>query len=121
MRSARGSVSVTLAAGIGVALVVVMGCADVARALLARARAEAVADLAALAAAQELALPSGAEPASFAETYASANDARLVSCACEPGSNEAIVRVAVDVEGFLLPLPAREVVSSARAVVDLPP
>jgi hypothetical protein len=29
--------------------------------------------------------------------------------------------VAVDVEGFLLPLPDREVVSSARAVVDLPP
>jgi secretion/DNA translocation related TadE-like protein len=118
--SERGSVSVVVAAGVAMALVVAMGAADVGRALLARARADAAADAAALAAAQELALPTGADPVSFAAAYAAANDADLVSCACEPGTTEAVVRVAVDVGGFLLPLPDRRVVAVARAVVDLP-
>ena len=59
MRSERGSVSLVVAASVGMALVVTMGAADVGRALIARSRAEAAADLAALAAAQELAFPSG--------------------------------------------------------------
>jgi Flp pilus assembly protein TadG len=103
-----------------VALVVTMGAADVGRALVARSRAEAVADLAALAAAQELALPTGADPEALAAEYAARNGGRLLSCACAPGTTEAVVRVAVDVDGFLLPLAAREVVADARAIVDLP-
>jgi secretion/DNA translocation related TadE-like protein len=102
------------------ALVVTMGAADVGRALVARARAEAVADLAALAAAQELALPSGTDPASIAADYADRNGARLVSCSCAAGTSEAVVEVAVPVSGFLLPLADRDVVRVARAVVDLP-
>jgi secretion/DNA translocation related TadE-like protein len=120
MRSERGSVSVVIAAGVGMALVVAMGASDVGRALIARSRAEAVADLAALAAAQDLALPSDVEPTSSAERYATANGARLVSCSCPAGSSEAIVTVALDVEGFLLPVADREVIASARAVVDVP-
>jgi secretion/DNA translocation related TadE-like protein len=120
LRSQRGSVSVVVAAAVGMALIVTMGVADVGRALIARSRAEAVADLVALASAQELALPSGVEPAAVAEDYAARNSARLVSCSCPPGSREAIVRVAVDVGGFLLPLPDREVVGAARALIDLP-
>jgi secretion/DNA translocation related TadE-like protein len=120
MRSEAGSVSVVVAAVVGMALVVTMGVADVGRALVARSRAEAVADLAALAAAQEIALPSGSEPAALAEDYASRNGARLLACSCEIGSSEAVVRVSVEVGGFLLPLAAREVVGTARAVVDLP-
>jgi secretion/DNA translocation related TadE-like protein len=116
----RGSVSVVVAAGVGVALVMTMGAADVGRAVLARSRAEAVADLVALAAAQDLAMPTGTEPASSAMSYASANGARLVSCSCPMGSWEAVVTVAVEVRGFLLPLSDREVIASARAVVDLP-
>ena len=58
----RGSISVVVAAAVGMSLVVTMGAADVGRALIARSRAEAVADLAALAAAQELAFPSGSIP-----------------------------------------------------------
>ena len=116
----RGSVSVVVAAAVGMALVVTMGAADVGRALVARARAEAVADLAALAVAQELVLPSGVEPSQIAADYADRNGARLVSCTCSPGSLEATVRVEVDVRGFLLPLPDRTVVGVARAVVDLP-
>lgn len=120
MRSERGSVSVVVAAAVGMALVVTMGAADVGRALIARSRAEAVADLAALAAAQELAFPSGTEPTQLAEHYAVRNGARLVSCSCTEGTSEATVRVAVPVRGFLLPLADRDVIGIARAVVDLP-
>jgi secretion/DNA translocation related TadE-like protein len=116
----RGSVSVVVAAAVGMALVVTMGAADVGRALIARSRAEAVADLAALAAAQELAFPSGTDPADLAADFAIRNGARLVSCSCAEGSSEAIVRVAVQVRGFLLPLADRDVIGIARAVVDLP-
>ncbi len=121
MRSEQGSVSVVVAAAVGMALVVTMGAADVGRALIARARAEAVADLSALAAAQELAFPSGAQqPARSAADYAVRNGARLVSCSCARGTSEATVRVAVPVQGFLLPLADRDVIGVARAVVDLP-
>jgi secretion/DNA translocation related TadE-like protein len=116
----RGSVSVVVAAAVGMALVVTMGAADVGRALIARSRAEAVADLSALAAAQELAFPSGTDPASFAADVAIRNGARLVSCSCAEGTSEAIVRVGIPVGGFLLPLADRDVIGVARAVVDLP-
>jgi secretion/DNA translocation related TadE-like protein len=116
----RGSVSVVVAAAVAMALVVTMGAADVGRALIARSRAEAAADLAALAAAQELAFPSGIDPSQFAEDYAVRNGARLLSCSCAEGTSEAIVRVAVSVSGFLLPLADRDVIGIARAVVDLP-
>ena len=118
--SERGSVSLVVAAAVGMALVVTMGAADVGRALIARSRAEAVADLAALAAAQELAFPSGTDPAQLASDYAVRNGARFVSCACAEGTSEATVRVAVAVRGFLLPLANRDVIGIARAVVDLP-
>jgi len=116
----RGGVSVVVAAAVGMALAVTLGAADVGRALIARSRAEAVADLSALAAAQELAFPSGVDPATFAADYADRNGARLVSCSCAAGTFEATVKVAVRVRGFLLPLPDRDVVGIARAVVDLP-
>ena len=116
----RGSVSVVVAAAVGMSLIVTMGAADVGRALVARSRAEAAADLAALAAAQELALPSGTDPGELAEDFAIRNGARLVSCSCAEGTAEAIVRVAVRVSGFLLPLPDRDVIGVARAVVDVP-
>lgn len=120
MRLEQGSVSLVVAASVGMALVVTMGAADVGRALIARSRAEAAADLAALAAAQELAFPSGEDPAQLAADYAFRNGAALVSCDCAEGTFEAVVRVTVPIRGFLLPLVDREVVGSARAVVDLP-
>jgi secretion/DNA translocation related TadE-like protein len=120
VRGEGGSVSVVVAAAVGMALVVTMGAADVGRALIARSRAEAAADLAALAAAQELAFPTGIDPEGFAADYAVRNGARLVSCSCAEGTSEAVVRVAVRVRGFLLPLTDRDVIGTARAVVDLP-
>ena len=119
-RGERGSVSVVVAAAVGMSLVVTMGAVDVGRALIARSRAEAVADLAALAAAQELAFPMGTDPASIAADYADRNGARVVSCSCAAGTFEAVVHVVVPVRGFLLPLADREVTGTARAMVDLP-
>jgi secretion/DNA translocation related TadE-like protein len=113
-------VSVVVAAAIGMSLAVAMGTADVGRALIARARAEAAADVAALAAAQELAVPSETDPAAIAADYAARNGARLVSCACSSGTADATVRVAVGIGGFLLPLADRDVVATARAIVDVP-
>jgi secretion/DNA translocation related TadE-like protein len=94
--------------------------ADLGEVLLARSRARAAADMAALAAAQELALASGTEPAAFAADYAARNGAELTSCACAIGSLDASVTVAVEVADLLL-LPGPISVSvQARAVVDLP-
>ena len=119
MRSERGSVSVVIAAMVAVALVCCLGIADLGQVFRARARARAAADAAALAAAQELAIPSGAEPASLASAYAEANGGRLTSCVCAPGSREAQVTVDVVAGLLLLPDPVT-VTARARAVVDVP-
>jgi secretion/DNA translocation related TadE-like protein len=116
----RGSVSV-LAAGIMVALVVLaLGASDVARVLTAVARAQTAADAAALAAAQELALPGGASPRDIAADYAERNGAELLGCDCSPDASEAIVDVRVMVGGLLLFGSDRVVRAEAKAVVDRP-
>jgi secretion/DNA translocation related TadE-like protein len=117
-RGDRGSVTIMLAAMLPVVLVLAMGTADLGRTLVARSRARAAADAAALAAAQELALPTGADPAELARSYASRNGAELVGCAV--GSFEATVDVRVPVGDLLLIPGAPVAVTSARAVVDLP-
>jgi len=120
VRTERGSVSLVLAAGILVTIVLTMGVADLARVLIARSSARTAADAAALAAAQELAFPTGLDPAALAADFAAANDATLTSCACELGTFEALVEVRVEA-GDLLLLPGAPVLTSrARAVVDLP-
>jgi secretion/DNA translocation related TadE-like protein len=116
----RGSVSVVLAAGVLVVLVLTMGVADVGRVLIARSRARTAADAAALAAADELALPTGLDPATLAAEYAARNGAILTACRCDVGTFEADVAVTVHVDGFLLFPGARDAVARARAVVDLP-
>ena len=116
----RGSVSLVLAAGLGVALVMTMGVADVATVLAARSSARTAADAAALAAAQELAFSTGDDPATLAGTYASDNGATLTSCTCAPGGLEAVVEVTAPVGGLLLFPDDHTVVARARAVVDPP-
>lgn len=120
MTSQRGSVSVVLAVGVLVALVLTMGVADVGRVLLARSRARTAADAAALAAADELALPTGLDPSALAAEYAARNGAVLTVCVCEVGTFEADVTVTVHVGNLLLFPGARDAVARARAVVDLP-
>jgi secretion/DNA translocation related TadE-like protein len=115
-----GSVSVVAAVVIGITLVCSLGVADVAKALVARAHAQAAADAAALAAAQELALADGRDPAEPAAEYATRNGASIVSCDCPAGGSEAIARVTLPVGSLFLLADDRTVTASARAVVDLP-
>jgi secretion/DNA translocation related TadE-like protein len=116
----RGSVSVVAAGVLVTLLVCTMGVTDLARALRVRAQTRTAADAAALAAAQELAVPSGADPAALAWTIADRNGAILVTCVCPIGSAEAVVSVQRPVTGLWL-LPGTFVLSAdARAVVDLP-
>ena len=120
MRRERGSVSIVVAAVILLALVLSIGVADVARVLVARSHARTAADAAALAAAQELALPSGADPADVAAAYAERNDAILSDCICAAGTSDVTVTVSIVVDGFLLVTGSRTVTARARAVVDIP-
>jgi secretion/DNA translocation related TadE-like protein len=116
----RGSVTVVTAGVIAIIVVATMGVADVGKALVARAHAQEAADAAALAAAQELAVPTGRAPAQWAADYAARNGATLTICNCAAGSIDAVVSVTVPV-GHLLLIPGdRTAHASARAVVDLP-
>jgi secretion/DNA translocation related TadE-like protein len=115
-----GSISVILAAGILVALVLVLGVADLGRVLVARSRARTAADAAALAAAQELALPSGRDPSTVAKQYAVANGAELSTCVCVAGTFEATVEVRVPAGDLMLVPGAPMTLARARAVVDIP-
>jgi Flp pilus assembly protein TadG len=116
----QGSVSLVVATGALIALILTMGVADVGKALTARARARAAADAAALAVAQELAIPSGLDLSQLASTYAGANGAELISCDCAEGSFEARVVVRAPVGDLLLVPGRRHVEGRALAVVDLP-
>ena len=114
----HGSISVVMAAVLGLAAMCALATAELGRAADLRARAQTAADAAALAAAQSFLSPDGLEPTSLAREYAERNGARLIRCRCPPGGREAVVTVAMD------PLPrlgaAGEVRASARAVVDAP-
>ena len=75
VRDERGSVTVVAAAVTALVAVLTMGAADVGKALVARERAQAAADAAALAAAQELVMPTGRAPTELAAEYAARNGA----------------------------------------------
>jgi Flp pilus assembly protein TadG len=117
VQSQRGSVSVVAAAVAALTLVLAMGCADVARALTASARAQNAADAAALAVAQELAFPGGRDPSELAADYAARNGATVTGYTA--GSFEVTVEVAVPVGALLLFPDDRVATATARAVVDL--
>jgi secretion/DNA translocation related TadE-like protein len=119
MNRQRGSASLVVMAALAFAAIFVAFTADLSRASAARARAQVAADAAALAAAQELVAPGGREPVEVASEYASRNGAALIECRCEPGSQEAVVTVELDV---VLPFlgQTRVVQGTARAVVSAP-
>jgi secretion/DNA translocation related TadE-like protein len=120
VRSERGSITVVAAAVIAIVVVATMGVADVGKALVARAHAQQAADAAALAAAQELALPTGRVPAEVAGNLAARNGAALAACTCAAGTTDALVEVRVPVGRLLLVPGALSATAIARAVVDLP-
>ena len=87
-----GSMSVLSAGVLLLACVLALVAVDLLRALQAKARAQTAADASALAAAQEIAVPTGRRPQDVASEYAGRNGATLLSCRCDPGSTEAVVR-----------------------------
>lgn len=119
MNREDGSVSV-VAAAIAAAIVMLALCAaDLAKALDVASRAQTAADAAALAAAQELAIPGGREPSDLAAEYADRNGAELRSCTCDAGTYEATVVVRVPIGDLIVLGDGRAVEATARAVVDL--
>ncbi len=119
-RDERGSVSVLAAAIVAALVVMALGTADLARVLIVAASAQTAADVAALASAQELALPGDLEPADVAREYAERNGAEMLACECDTGTFEAVVTVRIAVGSLLLFADDRAVEARARAVVDLP-
>jgi secretion/DNA translocation related TadE-like protein len=116
----RGSVTLVAAAMMVMALTFAVGLADVARVLLAAARAQTAADASALAAAQELAVPTGRDPSEVAREYAGDNGAELVDCRCSVGSSDAVVTARIEVGPLLLFADDRSVDARARAIVMQP-
>jgi secretion/DNA translocation related TadE-like protein len=116
----RGSVTIVVAAIMLVALVLCLGIGDLTEVLVVRSRVRWAADAAALAAAQELAVAPGADPAPQAAAYAAANGAEIVSCVCSPGTSEAVVEVRMPVGSLTLLPGARLAVARSRAIVEVP-
>jgi secretion/DNA translocation related TadE-like protein len=117
MGEQRGSVTILAAGCMVLAAVLVLASVDVMRAVQGGARAQTAADAAALAAAQEIALPSGRAPADVAAEFAARNGATLVSCTCQPWTTEAVVEVEFTVELVFVGLD-RVVHARARAVIE---
>lgn len=118
MTRERGSSSIVVAALVAILMILALGAADLARVLVAVSKAQSAADAAALAAAQELALPGGRSPDDAAADYAGFNGASLVECRCDPGTLEATVTVRVMVLHLATVPGEREIEATARAVVD---
>jgi len=115
----KGNASLGVVGAIAIVLVFILGLADLAIFLLARAKAQTAADAAALAAAAEIVPGQGNDPHGQAARFASANGARIVSCSCRAGEESVAVYVALPVRfGLLGALGLEEVVARARADVD---
>ena len=105
--SERGAVSILMLAAAGIAVVLCLGVGRVGGAAVLQARADTAADVAALAAADALALGWGSSGAAgAARVAASLNRARLVSCSCAGAAAEVVVQIG-------------RAHGRARAVVDL--
>jgi secretion/DNA translocation related TadE-like protein len=87
----RGAATVVVMAGVGLLMVVALGIGGAEGLLLAHRRAQAAADLAALAGAGARA--SGGDPCAAAAAVASANEAELRSCAVVPVGVDVVVAV----------------------------
>ncbi len=119
-RNEEGSVSVVVAAILAALVVLALGAADLGRVLITAATAQTAADVAALAVAQELAIPGELDPADVAREYAGRNGAIVITCECSAGTFETVVTVRADVGPLALFADDRAVEATARAVVDLP-
>lgn len=112
-----GSVSVFAAAVLFLVGILCLAVVDLMRAAQGRARAQTAADAAALAAAQEIAIPSSRSPGDLAADFAARNGATVLSCSCSPGASEAVVTVSLMVPMVFLG-PDRHVEATARAIIE---
>lgn len=114
----RGSVSIVVAVALGMAAVSAALIGDLGAVAAGAAGTQAAADAAALAAAQELVLPSEETAEEVAGRYAALHDARLVRCRCPPGGEDVVVVVERSVH---LPFlgGSRTIRRAARAVVAI--
>ena len=98
-----------LFAGLATMLTLLLGAFadDLAEVISLRARAQAAADAAALAAVLEAAPFGDSRPLEQAQRYSESNGARLVECSCPPGATSVQVRVSIG-----------GVTADARAVLD---
>ena len=119
-RGERGTVSVVVAGVLAGSIVLALGAADVTKVLAVASGAQTAADAAALAAAQELAVPTEIVPEDVARAFAEANGAALVSCTCARDTHDARVEVRMPVGPLLLFGDDRVVIARAHAVVDIP-
>lgn len=114
----RGSVSVVVAVALGMAAISAALVGDLGAVAAGAAETQAAADAAALAAAQELVLPSEETPEEVAARYAALHDARLVRCRCPRGGEDVVVIVERSV-----PLPflggSRTIRRAARATIAI--
>lgn len=121
MRSQRGSVSILIATGALLLSLLALAVADIGSMLVARTRAQAAADAAALAAVAQQApvLEQGNDPEGAARDTAARNGAELISCACEVGTTDATVEVDLAPRlAFLSGWFDRRVHARARAHLD---
>lgn len=116
-RGERGSVTVLAITVVFFASVLALVFVDLLTALAAKSSAQTAADAAALAAAQEMARPSGVHPSALAADYARRNGARLIDCRCDHQTAAAIVTVELPVD-VLFVGSDREVWAKAKAVVE---
>jgi len=119
--SERGAVSLVALTGTLVLCLFALGAADLGSMLLARSRAQAAADAAALAAvvAQTAVLGQQADPTERARETAAANAARLDRCTCEPGTVFAEVEVSIAPRlAFVRSWFGRRARATARAEID---
>ncbi|MGH2728750.1 MAG: Rv3654c family TadE-like protein [Actinomycetota bacterium] len=120
-RREDGAISILIATGSLLMMLLALAAADLGSMLLTRARAQTAADAAALAAVVQQApvLGQGDDPEGAAREAAERNGATLLSCECEVGTTEATVSVEivpklVFLEGWF----GRRVRATARAEVD---
>jgi len=118
-RGERGSVTVLTVTVLSFAAILALVFVDLLRAMESTSRAQTAADAAALAAAQEIARPSGAQPSAVAADYARRNGGRLIHCRCNGEVTSAIVIVEVPVD-VLFVRSDRRVRARAKAVVETP-
>lgn len=121
MTNERGSVSILVATGALMLSVSALAVADIGSMLVARTRAQAAADAAALAAVAQQApiLEQGSDPEGAARDTAARNGAELTSCACEVGTTDATVEVELTPRlVFLSGWFGRRVRARARANLD---